>query len=161
MTTTYLFPYYTLDSQVSLSSCICIKTSLFSFWLSVVSLARFVVLKIITALWKIKKKSGENKSKSRTIHPKNHENFKNSIKNKSVARCRYYIVIIFMWPSQKRFSTKPSWSFEICTMDDSKIVILKKKHKKELGSNANSFNSLMPGGNKKVTHTQTNLQLNA
>ena len=31
MTTSYLFAYYTLDSQVSLSSCMSIKTGLFFF----------------------------------------------------------------------------------------------------------------------------------
>ena len=78
MTTSYLFAYYTLDSQVSLSSNTSIKTGLFSFWLSVVSLLQFLVVCIITVLWKNLKKSGKNKKKLRTISPKNHENFKNS-----------------------------------------------------------------------------------
>ena len=48
-------------------------------------------------LWKILKRSGENKNKLRTIYPKNHENFKNSkpmvqfhwflYKKKSVTKC--------------------------------------------------------------------------
>ena len=73
-----LFVYYTLDSQVSLSSYMSIKTGLFSFCLSIVSLFRFLVIQNITVLWKIFKKLGENKNKLRTIYPKNHENFKNS-----------------------------------------------------------------------------------
>ena len=55
-----------------------IETGLFSFWLSVVSLLQFLVVCIITVLWKNFKKSGKNKNKLRTISPKNHENFKNS-----------------------------------------------------------------------------------
>ena len=31
---------------------------------------------MITVLWKIKKKSGKNKNKLRTIYPKNHEHLK-------------------------------------------------------------------------------------
>ena len=58
MTTSYLSAFYTLDSQVSLSSCMSIKTSLSSLWLYVVSLIQFPVLQIITVLWKIKKKKG-------------------------------------------------------------------------------------------------------
>ena len=86
MTTSYskkihlsnLFVYYTLDGQVSLSSYMSMKTGLFSFWISVVSLLQFLVLLIIILLWKIKKKSRESKNKLRTIYPKNHEDFKNS-----------------------------------------------------------------------------------
>ena len=33
---------------------------------------------IITLLWKIFKKSGENKNKLKTVYPKNHENVQNS-----------------------------------------------------------------------------------
>ena len=53
-----------------------IETGLFSFRLSVVSLLQFLVVCIITVLWKNLKKSGKNKKKLRTISPKNHENFK-------------------------------------------------------------------------------------
>ena len=55
-----------------------IETGLFSFCLSVVSSLQFLVICIITVLWKNLKKSGKNKNKLRTISPKNHENFKNS-----------------------------------------------------------------------------------
>ena len=39
-----LFVCYTLNSQISLSSCMSIKTGLFSLWISVVSLLQFLVL---------------------------------------------------------------------------------------------------------------------
>ena len=54
-----------------------IETGLFSFWLSIVSLLRSLVVCIITVLWKLKKKSGK-KQEQRIISPKNHENFKDS-----------------------------------------------------------------------------------
>ena len=75
MTTSYLFAYYTSESQVSLSYSMSIKAVGFSFWLSVVLLLRFLVSQITTVLRKIFKKSGE-KTKLRTIHPKNHENLR-------------------------------------------------------------------------------------
>ena len=80
MTTSLLFAYYTLDSQVSLSSCMSIKTGLFFFFFFFlfVSLPRFLLLQIIIVSWKIFKKSVENKNKLRTIYPKNNENFKNN-----------------------------------------------------------------------------------
>ena len=54
-----------------------IETGLFSFWLSIVSLLRSLVVCIITVLWKLKTKSGK-KQEQRIISPKNHENFKDS-----------------------------------------------------------------------------------
>ena len=77
MTTSYLFAYYTLDSQVSLSSCMSIKTGLFSFWFLLYHYSDFWYYKSLLYYVKFKKKSGENKNKLRTIYPKNHENFKN------------------------------------------------------------------------------------
>ena len=55
-----------------------IKQAFFSFWLSVVSLLRFLVLWIVTVLWKSFKKLGKNKNKWGAIFPKNHENLKSS-----------------------------------------------------------------------------------
>ena len=78
MITSYLFAYYTLDSQVSLSSCMSINTGLFFF---------LTFCRIITPISGIIDhycimedliKSGENKNKLRIMYPKNHENFKNS-----------------------------------------------------------------------------------
>ena len=68
MTTSYsknihlsnLFVYYTLDSQALLSSSMSIKTGLFSFWLSVVSLFLWYYRSLCTVLWKIYKKIGRN-----------------------------------------------------------------------------------------------------
>ena len=48
MSTSYLFAYYILDSQVSFSSFISINKDLFYFLFSVLSLLRFLVLHIIT-----------------------------------------------------------------------------------------------------------------
>ena len=77
MTTFYLFAYYALDSQVSLSSCMIIKTS--SFFLTfccVITMISGIIDHY--GIMEIKKKLGENKNKLRTIYHKNHENFKNS-----------------------------------------------------------------------------------
>ena len=65
-----------------------LKQVLFSFWLSVVLLLRFLVLKIINVLWKNKKKI-----KLRTIYRKNDENFKN-IK----PRVQFYWLLILSYP---------------------------------------------------------------
>ena len=78
MTTSYLFAYYIMDSQVSLSSCMRIKTGLLFFLTFCCIITPILVLWIITVLWEIFKKSRENKNKLKTIYPKNHENFKNS-----------------------------------------------------------------------------------
>ena len=78
MTTSYLFTYYTLDSQVSLSSSMSIKTGLFSFWLSVVSftpISGIINYCYVMENWKKKKKSGENKNKLRKMYPNNHKKF--------------------------------------------------------------------------------------
>ena len=79
MTTSYLFAYYTLDSQVSLSSCMSIKTGLFFF------LTFCCIITPISGtrdhyciMENQKKKLGENKNKLKAIYPKNHEFFKNS-----------------------------------------------------------------------------------
>ena len=78
MTTSYLFAYYTLDSQVSLSSYISIKTGLFFFL--IFCCINTPISGIIDHYWIMEnfKKSGENKSKLRTLYLKNHENFTNS-----------------------------------------------------------------------------------
>ena len=74
MTTSWLFAYFKLDSQVSLSSSMSIKTGL-TFWCIITPISGILDHYV---LWKIFKKSGENKNKLRTIYPKNHENIKNS-----------------------------------------------------------------------------------
>ena len=74
MTTSWLFAYFKLDSQVSLSSSMSIKTGL-TFWRIITPISGILDHYV---LWKIFKKSGENKNKLRTIYPKNHENIKNS-----------------------------------------------------------------------------------
>ena len=77
MTRLYLFAYYTLDSQVSLSSWMSIKTGLFFF------LTFFCIITPISGIidhyciMENFKKSRENKNKLRTIYSKNYENFKN------------------------------------------------------------------------------------
>ena len=86
MTTSYsknihfsnLFVYYSLDSQVLLSSCISIKTGLFfflTFCCIIIPISGILDLYCIMKKLKI---SGENKNESKTIYPKNHDNFKNS-----------------------------------------------------------------------------------
>ena len=78
MTKSYLFDRYTLDSQVSLSSCISIKTVPFffqTFYWIITPISGIIDHYCI--MEKIFKKSGEN-NKLRIIQPKNHENFKNS-----------------------------------------------------------------------------------
>ena len=53
--------------------------SLFFFFLTFCCIIlRFLVLKIITVLWEIFKKSGKTKNKLKRIYPKNHERFKSS-----------------------------------------------------------------------------------
>ena len=77
MTTSYsknihlanLCVYDTLDSQGSLSSSMSIKTGLFSVWLYVVSLFRFLDYRSLPYYRKLKKKSGELKNKFRTRCP--------------------------------------------------------------------------------------------
>ena len=72
-----LFVCYTLNSIALLSSCLRIKTGLFfslTFCCTIIPISGI----IITVLWKIFKKSGENKNKLRTTYLKNHENFENS-----------------------------------------------------------------------------------
>ena len=76
MTTSYLFAYYTLDSQVSLSSCYSIKTGFFLSFCCIISPISGIT--DYYCIMKNLKKLGENKNKLRTIYPKNHENFKNS-----------------------------------------------------------------------------------
>ena len=55
MATSYLFAYYTLESQVSLSSCMSIKTSFFFLTFCCI----ITPISGLTVLWKIKKKLGE------------------------------------------------------------------------------------------------------
>ena len=79
MTRSYLFDHYTLDSQVSLSSCISIKTVLFFFQtFSWIITPISGIIDHYCIMEKYFKKSGENKNKLRLIQPKNHENFKNN-----------------------------------------------------------------------------------
>ena len=53
--------------------------SLFFFFLTFCCIIlRFLVLKIITVLWEIFKRSGKTKNKLKRIYPKNHERFKSS-----------------------------------------------------------------------------------
>ena len=74
MTTSYLFAYYTLDSQVSLSSSMSIKTGLF-FFLTFFSIITpiFGIINYYHVMENLKKKSGESKSKLRKMCPNNHE----------------------------------------------------------------------------------------
>ena len=65
MTTSYLFAYYTLDSQVSLSST--------NFWYYKLLLCYG---KLKNKKRKRKKKLGENKNKLRKMYSNNHEKFK-------------------------------------------------------------------------------------
>ena len=67
-----LFIYYTLDSQVSLSSCMAIKTDLLFF------LTFCCMIIPISGIIVILKKSEENKNKLRTIHSKNQKNVKSN-----------------------------------------------------------------------------------
>ena len=78
MTTSYLFAYYLLESQVLLSSCTSIKIGLF-FFLTFCSIIA-PVSGIIDHYCIMEKflKMGESKNNLRTIYSKNHENFKNS-----------------------------------------------------------------------------------
>ena len=80
MTTSYLFAYYTLDSQVSLSSCMSIETGLFFFltFCNIISPISGIYNRSLLHYGKLKKKLGENKNKLRTIYPKNQENSNNS-----------------------------------------------------------------------------------
>ena len=83
MTTSYsknIFTYqiclHTLGIQVSLSSCMSIKTGLSDFLLY--NYSDFWFYRSWLHYEKFKKKSGENKNKLRTVYPKNYEQFKNS-----------------------------------------------------------------------------------
>ena len=67
-----LFIYYTLDSQVSLSSCMGIKTDLLFF------LTFCCIIIPISGIIVILKKYEENKNKLRTIHSKNQKNVKSN-----------------------------------------------------------------------------------
>ena len=79
MTTSYLFAYYTLDSQVSLSSYMSIKTGLFFFLtFCCIIFPFFDVIDHYSIMSKFLKHLRENKNKLRAIYPKNHDNFKNS-----------------------------------------------------------------------------------
>ena len=78
MTTSYLFAYYTSDSQVSLSSCMSIKTGLFLFLTFCCIITPISDIIDHYCIMENFKKSGENDNKVRTIYPKNHENFKSS-----------------------------------------------------------------------------------
>ena len=77
MTTPYLFAYYTLDSQVSLSSSMSIKTGLFfflTFCCIITPISGIINYYYVMENWK-KKNSGENKNKLRKMYPNNHEKF--------------------------------------------------------------------------------------
>ena len=78
MTTSYMFAYYTLDSQISHSSCMSIKTNLFFFLTLCCIITPISGIIDHYCIMKNYKKLGENRSKLRTMYPKNHENFKNS-----------------------------------------------------------------------------------
>ena len=78
MTIAYLFAYYTLESQISLFSCMSIKTELFIF------LTFFCIITRISSIidhYCIMKNFLKNQEKLRTnteqIYTKNYENFKN------------------------------------------------------------------------------------
>ena len=103
MTTSYLFAYYTLDSQVSLSPCISIKTGLFFF---------LTFCYIITPISGIYNRSLlhygkflKNREKIRTIYHRNHENFKNTNSKSRVplqglkGRTVIFIAVGALWQS--------------------------------------------------------------
>ena len=73
MTISYLFVYYTLDSQASLSSSMSIKTGLF-FFLTFCSIIT-PVSGFINYYYVKKKKSGENKNKLRKMYHNYQEKF--------------------------------------------------------------------------------------
>ena len=75
MTTSYLFAYYTLGSQVSLSSSMSIKTGLF-FFLTFHCIITPIsgIINYYDDMENWKKKSGE-KGKLSKKYPNNHENF--------------------------------------------------------------------------------------
>ena len=68
-----------MDRQVSLSSCMSIKTFFFLSDFLLYQYSDFCIILYYTVFWKINEKNREkNKNKLRTIYPKNHENFKNN-----------------------------------------------------------------------------------
>ena len=71
MATSYLFAYYTLDSQVSLSSSMNIKTGLF-FFLTFCCIIT-PISGIINYYNVLKKNLAENKNKLRKMYPNNHK----------------------------------------------------------------------------------------
>ena len=78
MTTFYLFAYYILDSQVSLSSSTSIKTGFiffltFCFIITPISGIMNYYCYYVMENWG--KKSGENRNNVRKIYPNNHEKF--------------------------------------------------------------------------------------
>ena len=73
MTTSYLFAYYTLDSQVSFSSSISITDFLLYHYSNFSGIINY---DFVMQNWKKKKKQlGENKDKFRKMYPNNHETF--------------------------------------------------------------------------------------
>ena len=106
LTTSSMFADYILDSQVSRSSCMSIKTGLFflseflfyhysSFW----------YYKWLLCYEKLK--SGENKNKLRHIYHNNHENFKNSKSSVQFYwfECTVFFIAISAW-------CQSSWIFQ-------------------------------------------------
>ena len=75
MTTSYLFTYYTLDSQVSLSSSMSINRHFFilTFCCIITPISGIINYYYVMENWG--KKSGENKNKLRKMYPNNHEKF--------------------------------------------------------------------------------------
>ena len=75
MTTSYLFAYYTLDSQVSLSSSMSIKTCLFFFLTFCCIITPISGIINYYYIMENRKKTGENKNKLRKMYPNNYEKF--------------------------------------------------------------------------------------
>ena len=73
-----MFTYYTLDSQVSLSSCMGIKTGLFFFLTFFCTIAPISGIIDHYCIMENLKESRENKDKLRTMYSKSHINFKSS-----------------------------------------------------------------------------------
>ena len=107
MTTSYLFAYYTLDSQVSLYSCL-FSTDLF-FFLTFRCIITLVsgIIDHYCITENLKKKSGEN-NKLRTIYSKNQKILRTTslgpvllvlIKNKSVMNLQLTVENFFFSPS--------------------------------------------------------------
>ena len=94
---TYLFAYYALDIQASLSSSMIIKRDPF-FFLSfcwTITPISGIIHKSFQCYRKLKKTAG-NKEQIKKINPNNHENFKNANSKSKVELAPKMCIIIFI-----------------------------------------------------------------